>query len=393
MPLRDIFKASEPSDVEAAQRRVAIAQALQQRAMQPNVPASGGPVQAAYSPGTALVDLANALASAWGVKNAEAAYGRAKTAKEKAAADSLKNLIGGQQMNPPDDGVGPMPPGNARPARTFEQSLPLAQNAINEGANPALVQALLEQRKPPPKKLERVDVGNEVLVVDESGKVQQRLPKGNSPDAQLSAGTSRRGQDISAATAVRGQDITSRGQNLTADTTRRGQDITAATAIRGQDATTGKGAKPTEYDKKAKLLYGEMLDSEKQYRQASGTDTSSAYNAALNSNPVTRIFTSEDYRKHEASGMRWAQNFLYLKSGASAPLEEVRKTFVQYLPQPGDTDPVIEQKREAREQAMANVASANGLPVQNWNEASPQGQQGSALDSLMQRFLQPPRGP
>jgi Ni/Co efflux regulator RcnB len=121
--------------------------------------------------------------------------------------------------------------------------------------------------------------------------------------------------------------------------------------------------KPTEYDKKAKLLYNEMVDAEGQYRQATGADTSSAWNAALNSNPVSRIFTSEDYRKHEASGMRWAQNFLYLKSGASAPAEEVRKAFVQYLPQPGDGDEVIDQKRVAREQAMDSVAEANSLPL------------------------------
>lgn len=138
------------------------------------------------------------------------------------------------------------------------------------------------------------------------------------------------------------------------------------------DPHAGKtNVKPTEYDKKAKLLYGEMVDAEAQYRQATGADTSSKWNAALNSNPVTRIFTGEDFRKHEAAGMRWAQNFLYLKSGASAPAEEVRKTFVQYLPQPGDGDAVIAQKQQAREQAMNNVASATNL--QPANIAAPNG--------------------
>jgi len=108
-----------------------------------------------------------------------------------------------------------------------------------------------------------------------------------------------------------------------------------------------------------------MLDAEGQYNAATGTDTSGLLDSALNSNAMTRVFTSEDYRKHEAAGMRWAQNFLYLKSGASAPAEEVRKTMVQYLPQPGDTGAVIKQKAEARSQAMNNVAGANNLPPPN----------------------------
>ena len=120
----------------------------------------------------------------------------------------------------------------------------------------------------------------------------------------------------------------------------------------------GTGQKPTEYDKKATLLHGEMRDSATQLDrldQSGATNTSSIANRALGASPITRIFTSNDYRKYEAAGERWAQNFLYLKSGAQAPEQEVQRTMKQYLPQPGDGPEVIAQKTRARQEAMRNV--------------------------------------
>lgn len=60
--------------------------------------------------------------------------------------------------------------------------------------------------------------------------------------AQLSADTTRRGQDVSSNTTMRGQDVSAAtarlGQSTTAETARRGQDISATTARRGQDITS-----------------------------------------------------------------------------------------------------------------------------------------------------------
>lgn len=138
------------------------------------------------------------------------------------------------------------------------------------------------------------------------------------------------------------------------------EDIAAANrsnALNIAGLKTNAGQKPTEYDKKAKLLYGEMADAEKQLQTAGVPSRGSmVWNSALGSNPVTRVFTSDDYRKYEAAGTRWAQNFLYLKSGAQAPEQEVRRTMQQYLPQPGDSADVVAQKAAARQQAMSNVS-------------------------------------
>lgn len=217
-------------------------------------------------------------------------------------------------------------------------------------------------------KLERVDLGDAIGLLDSTGQLVGRLPKSASPDAQLGAGVSIRGQDVGHQNALIA-DLTARyGIDKTAATAlagqmvqMRGQDIGAASDQARLDATTGKQKPMTEYDRKARLLFDEMRDASVQYDSATGGDTSSVGGSMLNSNPVTRPLASSGFKQHEAAGLRWAQNFLYLKSGQSAPAEEVRKTFVQYLPQPGDGDVVKEQKQIARDQALMNVARANGI--------------------------------
>lgn len=217
-------------------------------------------------------------------------------------------------------------------------------------------------------KLERVDLGDSIGLLDASGNLVGKLPKSASPDAQLGAGVQMRGQDLTHESAI-ASDLTARyGIDKTAASAlasqmvqMRGQDMNAASDQAKLDATTGKQRPLTEYDRKARLLFSEMQDAAQQYDAADGGDTSSVTGSVLNSNPVTRPLASSGYKQHEAAGLRWAQNFLYLKSGQSAPAEEVRKTFVQYLPQPGDGDVVKEQKRVAREQALQNVANANNI--------------------------------
>lgn len=102
MPLREIFKATEPSSVEAAQRRLALSQAMQQRSMQPNVPVQTGSVASQYGPGNALVDLANALTSAYNVKRSEKAYDRAKTSQSEKLSEAMQRFA----SSTPDEQVG-----------------------------------------------------------------------------------------------------------------------------------------------------------------------------------------------------------------------------------------------------------------------------------------------
>lgn len=159
MPLREVFRASEPSDVEAAQRRLAIAQALQQRAMQPNVPQNYGPVASKYSPANALVDLASALVAAKNTGSAEKAYGRAKQAQ----GDKLSQAIQQLQTSTPDAEVGAQSLENIRQAPEGQlaqtvtpQSEAQAKlaNAMGPDAQQQIAAALLSKSMAPPKPTE-----------------------------------------------------------------------------------------------------------------------------------------------------------------------------------------------------------------------------------------------
>lgn len=147
MPIqtRNLFSRQEgPPDVQAAEYQLALARAMQQQAMRPNVPLAGGPVQATYGVGQGLVDLATALTSAYNVKKSEGAYKRAQEAQAAQAQaqqrQALDAMLGGQNAG---DGMGP-----PTPTPGYEQTIGLAQGAINAGVSPELAKALLEARKP-----------------------------------------------------------------------------------------------------------------------------------------------------------------------------------------------------------------------------------------------------
>jgi hypothetical protein len=125
----------------------------------------------------------------------------------------------------------------------------------------------------------------------------------------------------------------------------------------------GGGVKLTEGDKRARVMYASVLNAEKDIAgmPAGGADTSSAYNAAVGSNAFTRGMQTDQFRKYEAAGLRWAANLLYLKSGATAPPEEVQSTWKQFFPQFGDGDDVKAQKAQSRIEEITAVADAWGL--------------------------------
>lgn len=223
---------------EAARYQLELAQALQQRAMTPNLPPVGGPVQAKYGVGQGLVDLANALASSWNVNRANKAYERAREAEKtqeeakllqqrQAQQQALAAMIGGQNAG---DGYGP-----PTPTPGYEQTVAMGQQAINAGVAPEIARALMETRKP--KAPERIDGGDRWILVDQYGRQVGEIPKNATPDAVMrEQGDMARWGTPSANTQMT-VGATMRGQDIGAQTARRGQDITAATAQRGQDLT------------------------------------------------------------------------------------------------------------------------------------------------------------
>lgn len=112
---------------------------------------------------------------------------------------------------------------------------------------------------------------------------------------------------------------------------------------------------PSEADKKARVLLSSMENAEKDIAGLKNVDTGSIGQALLGSNRVTAPLQSDDFRKYEAAGLRWAANLLYLKSGATATPDEIRSTWKQFFPQPGDGEDVKAQKAGSRQQEVAAI--------------------------------------
>lgn len=112
---------------------------------------------------------------------------------------------------------------------------------------------------------------------------------------------------------------------------------------------------PSETDKKARVLLASMENAEKDIANLKDVDTGSITQAMLGSNRVTAPMQSDAFRKYEAAGLRWAANLLYLKSGATATPDEIRSTWKQFFPQPGDGDEVKAQKAASRQQEVGAI--------------------------------------
>jgi hypothetical protein len=114
----------------------------------------------------------------------------------------------------------------------------------------------------------------------------------------------------------------------------------------------------TEGDKRAQVMYKSMRNAEKQIEAVTASDTSDLGQAILGKIGGGKVLQTDDYKRYEAAGLRWAANMLYLKSGATATPGEVESTWKQFFPQIGDGPSVKKQKNESRMQELAAVNDA-----------------------------------
>lgn len=131
-------------------------------------------------------------------------------------------------------------------------------------------------------------------------------------------------------------------------------------AVEAKKADAGK---MTESQARANLL----AQSAQQYHAqlsdpsvlSAGLGPRAAANEVGSRLPVIGSFvTSEKYKQFKGAGEAFAQNILYLRSGAAAPQSEVEKTAREFTPQPGDGPERIEQIRQARETALKGALEA-----------------------------------
>lgn len=214
-------------------RAEAFADALTARALRSRAPQQGGPVQVAMNPWEGVAQLGEAgiaaLLSRKSIKLAEADHQR-----KLAANDQMIRQLAGTKTE------------DRAPMATYGQQVPddsrigaltaaMAGKDPNE-ANQILSGQVLQNTFAKPK-YERVDLGDSIGVVDESGNVVQRIPKGYTPDAQLREGGENARWQTPSGNARLGSQTTMRGQDIGAQTQMRGQDMTYGAATRGQDMT------------------------------------------------------------------------------------------------------------------------------------------------------------
>ena len=82
--------------------------------------------------------------------------------------------------------------------------------------------------------------------------------------------------------------------------------------------------------------------------------------AFLANAPMGNYLQTPEYQQFEQARREFINAVLRRESGASISPQEFENANRQYFPVPGDSPQVIEQKRRARDQAMANMVQAAG---------------------------------
>lgn len=87
---------------------------------------------------------------------------------------------------------------------------------------------------------------------------------------------------------------------------------------------------------------------------------------------ISNRFVSEGYQKYDQAARDFINATLRRESGAAISPSEFDNAYKQYLPRPGDTKEVIEQKKRNRQATIAGVAGGGGpsyRPPATFNEA------------------------
>ena len=252
-----------PDELDRARQ---LADALTVQALRPRRPPVGGPVQVAMSPWEGIAQLGEAFIAGKSQQYAKKLAEAQRAAQEQANETMVGQMFPDRASNPQaaipqalrDPNAGNTAPYDPQGAIPQEDPRKAQLAAAMQGVDPAVAgQALsgaLMQRAMAVPKTERVDLGDSIGILDESGRIIGQIPKGATPDAQLreqgenfrfvnpsgnarlSADVAVRGQDVGAATARRGQDVTMRGQDLSYDATVRGQGASQAQNVQGKAA-------------------------------------------------------------------------------------------------------------------------------------------------------------
>jgi len=244
------------------------------------------------------------------------------------------------------------------------------QLAGNLGMTGELAKATLEDsfRK---QKLERVDLGSHIGLMDERGNIVSKLAKGVTPDAALRETGSDRRHETPGGGAVLGANVTMRGQDLTDSRTRSEGAANRGVSLRGQNMTDARSrdaldqGRVTDTQRVTASFADRMLRAE----DVIGTLSTSGKPGALESMAASLPFvgkaaanaardpTRQQYYQAQED---WVRAKLRKESGAVIGDEEMDREIRTYFPQIGDAPGVISQKAGARRLAASGMSNASG---------------------------------
>lgn len=192
------------------------------------------------------------------------------------------------------------------------------------------------------EKLEQVNLGGtQQLVNPFTGQVVTSAARTASPDALLSAATSRRGQDLT---------------------------FQSSGLDRAQRATTEKA--PTEFQGKSAAFGLRADEADKTLRKLQGSYSPAAINSklAVQETPLiggalgaaTNFALSDNDQLAEQAQRDFVNAVLRQESGAAIGVSEFKNAQRQYFQQPGDSASVIQQKARNRQLAVQGLQSNAG---------------------------------
>lgn len=236
-------------------------------------------------------------------------------------------------------------------------------------------------------KVELENLGDRTQAIDKNpltnpGIAGQSFRRSASPDAQLSAATTRRGQDMQRELAGQGYSTQVDAQgNLIAlpNKAAPGQPITAAPVV-GIDgkpvASQQKGAgSATEDERKAAGWVNQARFAYKNMMDVIAADPKAAekplQEALLPEGTVQNLTISESRQRFKQAASSFAEAALRAATGAGVNIQEAQQKIDELTPRYGDKPAVVKQKQEALGMYLDSLESRAGRAMSGVTQADP----------------------
>lgn len=230
----------------------------------------------------------------------------------------------------------------ATPEAPKREKLAVEERLVDPVTGQVIATGAPKQREP---KYTDIDVGNQIIRYMDGQEIQ-RIPKGRAPEGPVSYSPLE----------------TEGGMMRFNPRTGKAEPITTADG----KPVMGKGTKPTEgqlstagYAKRMAAAE-QILSAPSIATEAPGMGSAIAASVPFIGAGLETIIQSPETQSYRQAAKDWIRAKLRKESGAAIGVQEEAEEYRTYFPQPGDSDLVVEQKRQARIRATQGMVEASG---------------------------------